>query len=295
MEVSQPDSRPGPQRRHAVLFSLAIVALAAVSTSSVVSSSTGTALAANAAGVKPTIVLVHGAWADSSSWARVIARLQDDNYPVVALANPLRGLSTDAAYVRDFLNGIYGPVVLVGHSYGGAVITNAARNAPSVRALVYVDAFIPRKGESIVQLASARPGSCLAGDPATVFNFVPYPGAPPGDFDLYVKTERRPSFPGFARCFANDLPPREGAILAATQRPITLSAGTEPSGAPAWRMIPSWALVGTADRVLPPAEQAFMARRADAHIVRVRTSHLSPISHPHAVTALIVRAARATS
>ncbi|HEX8037335.1 MAG TPA: alpha/beta hydrolase, partial [Ktedonobacterales bacterium] len=180
---------------------------------------------------KPSIVLVHGAWADGSSWSKVIQGLQHDGYTVYAPPNPLRGLTGDSAYIASFLKTISGPIVLVGHSYGGAVITNAALNNPNVKALVYVDGFIPDKGENVLQLVGARPGSCLGGDPTHVFNFVPYPGAPAGDFDLYLKTAPNAPYPGFAACFANDLPASTAAVLAATQRPLTLLGGGQASGA----------------------------------------------------------------
>jgi pimeloyl-ACP methyl ester carboxylesterase len=238
---------------------------------------------------KPTVVLIHGAWADSSSWNEVVQRLQNAGYTVDTPPNPLRGLPNDSASVADYLRTISGPIILVGHSYGGAVITNAATGNLNVKALVYVDAFIPDQGETVGQLNSAQPGSCLGGDPTNVFNFVPYSGAPSGDVDLYVKQSL------FPECFANDLPASQGAVLASTQRPLALSAFSETSGAPAWKTIPSWALVGTIDRAIPPAELLFMAQRANAHIVEVRASHLSMISHPDAVTSLILAAATATA
>jgi pimeloyl-ACP methyl ester carboxylesterase len=241
---------------------------------------------------KPTIVLVHGAWADSGSWSKVVRRLQDDGYTVDAFPNPLRGLASDAAYLRSFVQTITGPVVLVGHSYGGSVITNAAVGLSKVKALVYVNAYIPATGETVLQLATTVPGSCLSGggDPTKVFNLVPYPGAAEGDFDLYAKQNADDPYPGFARCFANDLPRTEAAILASTQRPVTLSALSEHSGIPGWKTIPSWALVGTIDHVIPPTQQLAMARRADAHISRVKASHLSMISRPAVVTNFILTA-----
>lgn len=240
---------------------------------------------------RPTIVLVHGAWADGSSWNGVTARLQADGYTVYVPPNPLRGLGSDAAYLASFLNTITGPIILVGHSYGGAVITNAATGNPNVRALVYVDAFVPNEGESLLQLASTppppgQPESCLGGDPATVFNFIPYPGALNGDVDLYIKPDVYPA------CFANDLPSRQAAVLASSQRPITFSALSEPSGKPAWKTIPSWYLVGTIDKVIPPYAQIFMAQRANAQIAYVKASHPSMISHPDAAVDLIEKAAR---
>ncbi len=238
---------------------------------------------------KPTVVLVHGAWADSSSWSEVVRRLQSDGYTVEVPPNPLRGLAGDAAYLTAYLQTIVGPIVLVGHSYGGAVITNAASGNTNVKALVYINAFIPDQGETVVQLASAQPGSALAvADPTTVFRLVPYPGSAPGDFDAYIVPDV------FVDAFANDLPRHTAAVLAATQRPVTLSALATPSGPPAWRSIPTWALVGTRDRVLPAAQQTAMAERARAHTVRVSASHLSMISRPKEVTDLIRDAAKAT-
>ena len=242
-----------------------------------------------AAGPKPTIVLEHGAWADSGSWNGVVQRLQHDGYKVYAPPDPLQGLKYDTATLKDFLGTIPGPIVLVGHSYGGMVITNAATGNKNVKALVYDDAFIPAKGDTAGSLSGARPGSCLAvANPATVFNLVPFPGAPKGVVDAYVK----PSvFPG---CFANGLPASEGAVLAATQRPLATSVLTDKSGVPAWKTIPSWAIVGTADHVIPPAEQLFMAKRAGAHITEVHAPHLSMISNPEVVTETIIAAAQAT-
>jgi pimeloyl-ACP methyl ester carboxylesterase len=244
--------------------------------------------AATAEGVKPTIVLVHGAWADSGSWNAVTALLQAAGYTVDAPPNPLRGLSYDASYLADFLSTISGPVVLVGHSYGGMVITNAATGNPNVKALVYDDAYIPAAKDTLLGLTSTEPGSCLAVSPPP-FNVVPYPGAPSGDVDLYV---RQSVFPG---CFANGLPASEADVLAATQRPLAQSALTEPSGTPAWKTIPSWAIIGTADHVIPLAEQLNMARNADAHVTEINAPHLSMISDPGAVATVIIRAAQATS
>jgi pimeloyl-ACP methyl ester carboxylesterase len=244
-------------------------------------------------GLRPVIVLEHGAWADSSSWNGEIGLLQHDGFTVYAPPDPLRGLSYDSAYLHDFLTknpALQGkPVVLVGHSYGGAVITDAAVGDPEVKALVYVDAFIPAEGESIGQLLNARPGSCLSGNPADIFDLVPYPGGPAGDVDTYIKPSLFPS------CFASGLPAGLAAQLAASQQPLAASAVTEPSSAPAWQTIPSWAVIGTADRVIPPAELEFMARRAGAHITDVNAGHLSLISAPCVVTRVIIEAAIATN
>ena len=240
---------------------------------------------------KPVIVLEHGAWADASSWNSVISQLQRDGFTVYAPPNPLRGLPQDSAYLHQFLTqnaALQGqPIVLVGHSYGGAVITNAAVGVPEVRALVYVDAFIPGQGDTIGHLAAETPGSCL-GDPAADFNPVPYPGAPSGDADLYIKPNLVPG------CFATGLPASQAAVIAATQRPLTASAFTEPSGPPAWKTIPSWAVIGTADQVIPPAELTLMAKRAGARITDINAGHLSLISEPSVVTRVILQAVRAT-
>ena len=241
-----------------------------------------------------TIVLVHGAWADSAGWNGVTARLQADGYKVWAVPNPLRGLSSDAAYVASILNTISGPIVLVAHSYGGAVITNAATGNSNVKALVYIDGFAPDEGETGFDLLGMAPPpgaspSCVAADPETIFNAVPYPGAPAGDFDLYLKPEVYPS------CFANTIDAERAAVLAASQRPITLFASAAPSGPPAWKTIPSWYLVGTLDKVIPPYLQTFMAERANAQIVRVKAPHPAMISNPKDVTKLIERAAQAVA
>jgi pimeloyl-ACP methyl ester carboxylesterase len=241
-------------------------------------------------GSKPVIVLVHGAWADASSWNAVISRLQADGFTVYAPPNPLRGLPQDSAYLHDFLTqnaALAGKqVILVGHSYGGAVITNAAVGDPEVKALVFVDAFIPDQGETIQQLSSAMPGSCLGGSPADVFNFVPYPGGPAGDVDAYIKPGLVPG------CFASGLPASQAAVIAVTQRPVAVSMFNEPSGTPAWKTVPSWAVIGTADLVIPPAELTFMAQRAGAHITDVTAGHLSLISDPGVVARVIIKAAR---
>jgi len=247
---------------------------------------TGAAVAA-AHGPKPSIVLVHGAWADSSSWDAAVARLQHDGYTVYVPPNPLLGLTYDTAYIRDFLHTISGPIILVGHSYGGAVITNAATGDKNVRALVYVDAFAPAQGQTIGQLVSAHPGSCVL--PAANVTAQPYPGAPAGAVDVYVKQSV------FGACMANGLPKAEAAELAATQRPLTSIALTVKSGVPAWKTIPSWAVIGTADHAIPPAELLAMAHQAHAHITMAPGApHLSMIYDPGLVTNVILKAVAAT-
>ena len=241
----------------------------------------------------PVIVLVHGAWADASGWSEVILRLQEDGFTVYAPPNPLRGVPEDAAYVHGFLTrnpALAGqPVVLAGHSYGGAVITNAAQGDPQVKALVYVDAFIPDQDETIGQLAGAQPGSCLLGNPADIFDSVPSLGGPADDVDLYIKPSVVPG------CFANGLSPEQTAVIAATQRPLPASAFSEPSGVPAWKTIPSWAVIGTEDRVIPPAELTYMAKRAGAHITELNAGHLSMIANPETVSQVIEQAVKATT
>ena len=235
---------------------------------------------------RPTIVLEHGAWADTSSWNGVIGRLQADGYTVYAPPNPLQGLTHDSAFLADFLHSISGPIVLVGHSYGGAVITNAATGDPQVKALVYVDAFAPAQGQTLAQLLASVPGSCAV--PANL-NVVPFPGAPSGVGDAYITQSVFPS------CMADGLPGREAHVLAVTQLPIATSALTDPSGVPAWQTIPSWAVVGTADHAIPPALQLAMAKNAHAHITEVKAPHLSMVSDPGVVTSVILQAVHATT
>jgi len=237
-------ARPGRLR---LIIAAVIVAMAGlvIPFSQIASASTAKAAAAGD-GPKPTIVLVHGAWADTSSWDGVIQRLQADGYTVYAPPNPLQGLAYDPAYLADFLHSISGPIVLVGHSYGGAVITNAATGDPQVKALVYVDAFVPAQGQTLAQLLAAHPGTCAV--PANL-NVVPFPGAPSGVGDAYIKQSVFPS------CMANGLPATEANVLAVTQLPLSTIALTQQTGVPAWQTIPSWAVVGTADHAIPLAGQ----------------------------------------
>jgi len=285
---------PGRLTRPRLIILAAVLAIAGLliaspGQSAPAHAATGRAAQASAptwtSGPKPTIVLEHGAWADSGSWNSVIWRLQLAGYTVYAPPNPLRGVRYDSAYLADFLSTLSGPIVLVGHSYGGFVITNAATGNPNVKALVYDDAYIPARGDTLLGLTSAKPGSCLGPEP---FNAVPYPINRAGHVDLYVQAS---VFPG---CFANGLPPAEGAVLAATQRPLAESALTERSGPPAWKTIPSWDIVGTADHVLPPAEQLAMAHNAGASITEIDAPHLSMITDPGVVASVIIQAARAT-
>ncbi|MFI8536225.1 alpha/beta fold hydrolase [Streptomyces aquilus] len=233
---------------------------------------------------KPTVVLVHGAFADSTSWNDVIRRLRHDHYPVVAVANPLRSLSGDSAYLRDVLAGIDGPIVLAGHSYGGSVISNAATGNENVKALVYLAAFLPDKGESAADLAGKFPGSTL-GDTLRPVPTTNADGSPVND--LYIQNT------SFHHQFAADVPRATTDLMAVTQRPITDAALAGAAAEPAWKTIPSWVLVATQDLNIPPAAQEFMAERAHAHTSKVRSSHAVSVSKPGKVTEVIENAAHA--
>lgn len=251
----------------------------------------------HSSGSRPTVVLVHGAWADASSWSGVISQLQQQGFNVVAPPNPLRGISEDAGYLSSYLksSNISGPVVLVGHSYGGAVITNAATGNPNVKALVYVDAFVPDQGQAVDQLIG--PQSCLAGsatDPSKVFSFAQDPALPSGDLDAYTLKNPTSLYPGFAACFAAGFPSGRVAELEASQRPLSLGAITGPSGVPAWKTIPSWDLIGTQDKLIPEAQQMAMATHAGAHISTFDAPHLGLINQPWRVVQVIDQAVLAT-
>ncbi|MER7930712.1 alpha/beta hydrolase [Streptomyces sp. NPDC096057] len=234
---------------------------------------------------KPTIVLEHGAFADGSSWNAVITQLRADGYPVVAAANPLRGPSSDAAALRTVLDHVKGPKILVGHSYGGNVISEAATNDTQVKALVYVAAFLPEVGESALELTNKYPGSTLPGalDPVT------YQQADGSTAtDLYIQQDK------FRHQFAADVPAGQAALMAAEQRPIAQSALEEKATSAAWKTIPSWDIVTTRDLNIPAAVQRFMAKRAHSHTTEVAASHSVAVSHPHLVADVIERAAHAT-
>jgi pimeloyl-ACP methyl ester carboxylesterase len=236
--------------------------------------------------VKPTIVLVHGAWANASGWNGEIDQLRRDGYVVRAVANPLRGLTSDSADVANFLGTLSGPIVLVGHSYGGAVITNAAAGNHNVKALVYVDAAAPAVGETTAQLSGKT--SAVNAAPDTLYDSVPNPGAPAGDHLLYLKES------AFLQSFAPDLPAQTAQTLWASQTPAATSAFTTPSAAAAWQTIPSWYVIGAADKIITPESELMMAHRAHAHILLVPGgSHLTLISHPTEVTNQILAAAQA--
>jgi len=238
-------------------------------------------------GTLPTIVLVHGGWDNSTGWNAVVEGLQQRGYPVIAPANPLRELASDAAYVSSILDTIAGPVVLVGHSYGGAVITNAAVGHSNVKALVYIAGFAPDEGESLVQLVTMNPGSEIG--PSTLITR-PYPLAGGGEgIDLYLTRE------GVRTAFAADVPRRVADQMFATQRPFSQAAFENVSGTPAWKTIPSWYLVASEDHAIPPATQRFMAKRAGAQTSEVRSSHVPQLSRPDDTLRVILKAADSVS
>ncbi|MGO4594873.1 alpha/beta fold hydrolase [Leifsonia sp. 2TAF2] len=267
---------------------LAIVAGLAVSTTLALGAA-GTAQAATGlhhvqdSSTKPTVVLVHGAFADSSGWGGAITQLEHDGYPVIAVANPLRDLASDSAYVRSVVDSIHGPVVLVGHSYGGGVITNVATGAPNVKALVYVAAFAPDLGETVGQFndPAKYPGNELKPESLVLR---PYPGGVDATID--------PA--SFRAIFAADLPERQTRIMAATQRPANVAVLEEKSGEPAWKTIPSWYQISAQDHALSPVAQRFFAKRMGAHTSTINASHAGYISHPIETANVIESAARAT-
>jgi pimeloyl-ACP methyl ester carboxylesterase len=231
---------------------------------------------------KPTVVLVHGAWADPSGWNGVAERLRNEGYPVVTTTNPMRSLSGDAEYVAGVLAGIDGPIILVGHSYGGAIITNTAAGNPNVKALVYIAAFAPDQGESALGLILSVPGS---GVPLALI-VKPYINDGIG-IDTYLNPLL------FHQVFCADVSTETAAAMAAAQRPTTLAAGLEPTAKVAWKTIPSWYLVAQNDKTIPPEAQRSMARRAGAHTVEIPSAHAAMVSNPGPVTDLIRTAANA--
>ncbi|MGV9613686.1 alpha/beta fold hydrolase [Nocardia xishanensis] len=234
---------------------------------------------------KPTVVLVHGAFADGSSWNDVIEKLRADHYPVVAAANPLRGPASDATALRALIGNIGGPVILVGHSYGGSVISAAAAGSDQVKGLVYVAAFLPAPGETALGLTNQYPGSTLPG----TLNPVPFTATDGSTgTDLYIRQDE------FHDQFAADVSADRAALMAAAQRPIVQSALEEKATVAAWSDKPSWDVVTTEDRNIPVAAQRFMADRAHAQVTEVAASHSVAVSHPDVVADVIEQAARAT-
>ena len=232
-----------------------------------------------------TVVLVHGAFADASSWTGVIERLQAAGIQVAAPPNPLRGISTDSAYIASFLNQIPGPIVAVGHSYGGAVISNAATNADNVVGLVFVAAFAPDEGERLGEVESGSKDSVLM----TALAPRQYPTGQ--DSETAVEFAIDPA--KFHDAFAADLPPAQTAVMAATQRPAAELAFSEPSGPPAWKSSPAWAVVATGDKAAGTDVIRSMAKRAGATITEVEGSHVIMVSQPGAVVDVILTAAAA--
>ena len=237
--------------------------------------------------VKPTIVLVHGGYADSSCWNRTLQYLQGEGYPTICGSNPLRGIPTDAPYIGSLLDSITGPVVVVAHSMGGTVVTNAAAGKGNVTALVYIAAFVPDVGETQGELINKFPGSEVL--PVSVP--VPYtkPDGTTGT-DFYLSTDGQAAF-------AADIPTAEFRLLQATQRPFDADSFIYPTTAAAWHTIPVWGLVAGRDKAIPPAAERWMYSRANARqVIEVPTSsHCAMLSHPRIVADLIDLAAKTTS
>lgn len=265
---------PPPVSRRTILAGAAAGAVAATAAGGNPAAATG-----RSPRTKPTIVLVHGAFADAGGWSRVITHLTREGHSVIAPPNPLRGVHADSAYLASFLDTLPGPLVLVGHSYGGMLITNAAHGNERVRALVYVAAFAPDAGETVPDLQTKFPGTQLT-EAALDFRLHPQ------GVDGYVKRS------AFREVFAGDLSRAEADVLWATQRPGDTATLSEKSGPPAWATVPSYYLVARDDHLIPAAAQRFMAERAGAHTVEVRASHVAMISQPRATAALIGKAAR---
>ena len=232
-----------------------------------------------------TVVLVHGAFADASSWNGVVELLQREGHTVVAPGLPMRGLASDAAYVASVVDQIEGPVLLVGHSYAGAVISNAATTATNVVGLVYVSGYAPEEGETVNDIAGASRDSLLG--PAIVQKQYPTGQGDETATELFIDPA------DFRAAFAADLPARQAAAMAATQRPVAAAAFDEPSGEPAWKTLPSWAVVGTGDKAAGADVVRANAERAGAHITELDGSHVVMISQPRAVTRVVLTALHA--
>src|ERR671917_186865 len=229
-----------------------------------------------------TVVLVHGAFADASGWNDVVEQLQAEGVQVTAPPNPLRGISIDSAYIASFLEQIPGPVLAVGHSYGGAVLTNAATNANNVVGLVYVAAFAPDEGETLADIEGDSKDSVLT----TALAPLQYPTGEGAEraVEFAIDPEK------FHDAFAADLPAEQSAVMAATQRPVAELAFSEPTGEPAWKNLPSWAVVPTGDKAAGSDVVRSMAERAGATITEVEGSHVIMMSQPQDVTDVILRA-----
>ncbi|GAA2840120.1 alpha/beta fold hydrolase [Crossiella cryophila] len=261
-------------RRFSLRTTLFAAALGVAALSTTLAPAAASAEDSGYQGAKPTIVLVHGAFADAGSWNEVTQRLQRNGFPVLAVANPLRGVPTDAAAIRQVVDSVKGPVILVGHSYGGTVISHAAAGDKDVKALVYIAAFAPAVGESAGQLSA---GGKLGPDTTRVVGN-----------DLYIRPE------SFHEVFAADLPRRTTALMAAAQRPIDAGALGFQATAAAWQDIPSWYLVAKQDNAIPADSQRAMAARAKSHTTEVNASHAVSVSRPDATYATILGAVRGT-
>ncbi|MFE3027504.1 alpha/beta fold hydrolase [Nocardia tengchongensis] len=274
----------GRKRRAARVAAAVVAGVAATGLAVACTANTVTHAGPDEDGPRPTIVLEHGAFADGSSWNDVIAKLSKDRYPVVAAANPLRGPASDAAALRGVISHIDGPVILVGHSYGGSVISAAAAGNDKVKGLVYVAAFLPAPGETALELTGKYPGSTLPGtlNPVPVTNVDGSAGT-----DLFIQQDK------FRAQFAADVPEDRAALAAAAQRPIAQSALEEKATVAGWNEKPSWDIVTTKDLNIPVEAQRFMAERAHAKVAEVDASHSVAVSHPDVVARVIEQAAAA--
>ncbi|WP_369372692.1 alpha/beta fold hydrolase [Streptomyces sp. cg36] len=277
---------PNTPRRTAALGAATAATVVALGTVVPSASAAPDEPAAQAHRAKPTVVLVHGAFADASGWNATATRLRRGGYPVLAVANPLRGLDYDAAYVAGLLKSVKGPKIVVGHSYGGAVITNAAAGVPDVKALVYIAAFVPDQGESLGALIEGHPDPAVPPLPQQTFGYT-RPDRTTGT-DVLLDPAR------FRAAFAADVPAPDAELMAASQRPIATEAFAQQTRQAAWKTLPSWALVATQDQAIGPKLERFMARRAGARITEIRGSHAVMVSRPDAVTRMIEQADRGT-
>jgi len=283
MNIAKNSSRFSFGRKAAVVAATSVVAVLALAGCSTAAtpSAEDTAAAASSSSPKPTIVMVHGAWSDASPFNAVRDILSDDGYTVVNFANPLRSLAGDTDYLASFLETrTEGPVVLVGHSYGGALIGGAALSDPDVQSLVYLNAFVPEEGETILELSS-KAGPV---DADALFDQAPFPGD--HNVDLYLKKD------AFAGGFTNGLSDQQTATYFASQRPITYGALNEPAAADqAWKTLPSWYVAGTEDHSIDISTQLFMAERAGSTLTEVESGHLSMVAEPKKVAGVIKDAA----
>ncbi|MFE3093389.1 alpha/beta fold hydrolase [Streptomyces sp. NPDC059248] len=285
MAVSPPSASATARRRISRTCALTVALATTALTAAPASVAAAETASGGSGGVKPTVVLVHGAFADASGWNAVAEELLDHGYKVIAPANPLRSLVSDSAYIASVLKSIDGPIVLAGHSYGGAVIGSAAVGNPNVRALVYVSAFMPDKGENLGALSTKFQGSEL--QPA--LNPVPYTDGTATGQDLYIKTDK------FHSVFAADLPASQTRLMAVEQRPIAAACFEQAAPGAAWRTVPSWFVVSKHDKAIAPDLERWQAARAKSKTVEIDSSHVSMMSHPGVVTRQIQDAAKATA